>query len=68
MFLDLVLAVLAEVVVWLRLWCWTVGVLALVSCPVTPEKARTLGVAEGCSSLLRLAGLWYLVEFFCIRC
>ncbi|WJX42513.1 hypothetical protein P8452_29743 [Trifolium repens] len=27
------------------------------SCPVTPEKARTLGVAEGCSSLLRLAGL-----------
>ncbi|KAK2391758.1 hypothetical protein QL285_065188 [Trifolium repens] len=44
------------------------GVLALVSCPVTPEKARTLGVAEGCSSLLRLAGLWYLVEFFCIRC
>ncbi|WJX82493.1 hypothetical protein P8452_65243 [Trifolium repens] len=27
------------------------------SCLVTPEKARTLGVAEGCSSLLRLAGL-----------
>jgi hypothetical protein len=32
------------------------------------EICRTLGVAEGCSSLLRLAGLWYLVEFFCIRC
>ncbi|KAK2420077.1 disease resistance protein RPV1 [Trifolium repens] len=27
-------------------------------CPVTPEEARTLGVAEGCSSLLRLAGMW----------
>ncbi|KAK2370548.1 hypothetical protein QL285_083591 [Trifolium repens] len=26
------------------------------------EICRTLGVAEGCSSLLRLAGLWYLVE------
>ncbi|KAK2431061.1 hypothetical protein QL285_029333 [Trifolium repens] len=32
------------------------------------EICRTLGVAEGCSSLLRLACLWYLFEFFCIRC
>jgi hypothetical protein len=31
------------VVVWLRLWCWAEGVLALVSCPVTPEKARYVG-------------------------
>jgi hypothetical protein len=32
------------------------------------EICRTLGVAEGCSSLLRFAGLWYLVELYYIRC
>ncbi|KAK2455893.1 hypothetical protein QL285_003308 [Trifolium repens] len=42
--------------------------LGLGSCPGAPDRARTFGVAEGCSSLLRFAGLWYLVELYCIRC
>ncbi|KAK2351510.1 hypothetical protein QL285_097199 [Trifolium repens] len=52
---------------WLR-WCLAEAFLGLGSCPGAPERARTLGVAEGCSSLLRFAGLWYLVELYCIRC
>ncbi|WJX73109.1 hypothetical protein P8452_56927 [Trifolium repens] len=50
--------------VWQWWWRLAEAFLGLGSCPGAPERARTFGVAEGCSSLLRFAGVCSSLEYF----